>query len=335
MKDFITALPKTELHVHLLGTLTPAQIGFFALKNNSKPPYSSTQEALLAYRSFSNLKQFLQTYACATQVIRTEHDFYDLFYAYALQLAAQGVLHFEIFFEAQSSDGQNINFQTIISGLRAAKIAIKEQLNITCELILCFLRDRSVDEAFTILEQAIEHKDIITAIGLASNERNFPPSHFIELYQQAKAHGFKLCVHAGEDAGPEYIWQTIELLKADRIDHGITCMQDPILVDYLVKHQIPLTVCPLSNIKLGLYKTLKEHPLKTMLAIGLNVSINSDDPAFFGSLLDNFKAAQNSIGLSRSELITCAGNSFEASFVGTATKQRYIAKLNKYIEQNS
>lgn len=331
MEYFITALPKAELHVHLLGTITPEQIFQSAHRNNITPPYTSLQEARTAYRSYSNLKQFLHVYDYAAQVMKTEDDFYDLLYAYAVRLAAQGVLHFEIFFEVQTYYPLGVSFETIINGLRRAKHTIKQQLNISCELILCFLRDRPVEEAFKVLEQSLAYKDIIAAIGLASHERDFPPAHFVELYAQAKAHSFKLCVHAGEDAGPAYIWQALELLHADRIDHGVACLQDQTLVDYLVKNKIPLTVCPLSNIKLGIYNTIEQHPLKHMLAKGLNVSINSDDPAFFGSLLDNFKAAYHAIGLTRSELITCARNSFAASFISASMKQKYVATFEQYI----
>lgn len=333
MEHFIHALPKAELHVHLLGTIEPEQILTFAKKNNITSTYTTIQDIYRAYRSFNNLEEFLVIYDHAAGVMKTEDDFYELLYNYLMRVSHQGTVHVEIFFEIQTYIPFGISFETIINGLHRAQTEAQLNLNITCKLILCFLRDHTQDEAMAILEESMSYKDKIVGIGLAAKELGNPPSKFIELYKQAKIYGYKLCVHAGEEDNTEYIWQAIKLLDVDRIDHGVACMQDPKLVDYLVATQIPLTVCPLSNIQLNFYKKIEEHPLKKMLKAGLRVSINSDDPAFFGSLSKNFTIAHEKGGLTKQELITCAKNSFLSSFISENQKKKYVELLAIYAQQ--
>jgi adenosine deaminase len=330
MHDFIGLLPKAELHVHLLGTLQPEQVIRYAKRNNINLPYGTQQNLQSIYRSCNNLASFLEIYKRTQLVMKTELDFYEQLYTYLELACKQGILHTEIFFEVQPYKAKGIPFSTIINGLYKAKIDAHKNFAISCDLILCFLRDRPEEEALTILEESLAHKEKIIGIGLASNERDYPPSLFIELYKRAKNYSYKLSVHAGEEAGPDYIWQALELLHADRIDHGVACMQDQTLLAHLVKHQIPITVCPLSNIKLGLFNQLKNHPIEKMLETGLLVSINSDDPAFFGSLTENFIAVQQTFSLNNEKCITFARNAFLSSFLDQYKKQEYLSRLNTY-----
>lgn len=333
MHDFISLLPKAELHVHLLGTLQPEQVIRYAKRNNINLPYGTQKNLESAYHSFHDLTSFIEIYKRAQLVLKTELDFYEQLYGYLQQISKQGVLHSEISFEIQPYKMKGISFATIINGLHKAKIDAQKEFAITCDLILCFLRDHPEEEALTILDESLEHKDKIIGIGLASKERNHPPCLFIELYKKAKEYGYRRTVHAGEEAGPDYIWQALELLQADRIDHGVACMQDQALVDHLVKHQIPITACPLSNIKLGIFDQLKNHPIEKMLEAGLLVSINSDDPAFFGTLTENFIAVQRTFSLDNKKCIAYARNAFLSSFLDQHKKQEYLSKLNAYCNQ--
>lgn len=330
MHDFISLLPKAELHVHLLGTLQPEQVIRYAKRNNINLPYGTQKNLQSVYHSCNNLASFLEIYKRTQLVMKTELDFYEQLYGYLEQACNQGVLHIEIFFEVQPYKARGIPFSTIINGLHKAKIDAQRNFNINCDLILCFLRDRPLDEALTILDESLEYKEKIIGIGLASNERDHPPSTFIELYKRAKEYGYRLSVHAGEEAGPDFIWQALELLHAERIDHGIACMKDPTLLTYLVKHQIPITVCPLSNIKLGIFDQLKNHPIEKMLEAGLLVSINSDDPAFFGTLTENFIAVKQTFSLNNEKCIAFARNAFLSSFSVQHKKQEYLSLLNAY-----
>ena len=332
MRHFITELPKAELHVHLLGTMQPAQLLRFAERNHVELPWKTINEVQQAYQSYHDLASFLEVYNKAGLVMQNEQDFYELLYAYLCNATKQNVLHVELFFEAQTYLPRGISFETIIAGLDKARIDAQQAFGIRCELLLCFLRDYSQEPAMEILEQSLDYKDKIIGIGLAGNEKNNPPSKFIKLYKLAKEYGYKLCCHAGEEAGPDYIWEALELLHVDRIDHGIACMQDPRLVAYLNATQIPLTVCPRSNIKLNLFKTMEMYPLKEMLTAGLLVSINSDDPAFFGSLNENFHTAQDDLCMSNNQLIVCARNSFLSAFISAEEKQNYIDTLRAYID---
>lgn len=331
MDHFIQAMPKAELHVHLIGTLDPAHMLQLAQRNNISLPLKTVPQAEHAYQSYTNLKSFLEVYDCAAQVMCTEQDFYDVLYAYLQRASQQGVVYVEIFFEAQAYIPKGITFRTIITGLDKARTDAQQAFNIRCELILCFQREFGQQDALIVLEESVAYKDKIIGIGLAGNEREYPPSLFITLYKQAKKYGYKCDIHAGEDTGPAYIWQAINLLHADRIAHGVQCMQDPTLITYLAEHKIALTVCPLSNIRLGIYEKPEEHPLKQMLEQGLLVSINSDDPAFFGSLYENYKLVHTTLHIDVAHIITCVRNSFLSAFMPQIAKQQYLEKLNAYV----
>lgn len=267
MNQLMSLLPKAELHVHLIGTLTPQTLMQFAQRNKISLPYAHLHEIEQAYRAYTDLASFFDLYNQFAHVMHTEQDFYELLYTYLYSARKQGVIYAEVFFEVQTHITRGITFQEIIKGLDNARNDAQQTFGIECELVLCFIRDFSLESALDILEQSTHFKDKIIGIGLAGNEQNNPPSHFTQLYQQAKAYGYKTCIHAGEESGPEYMWQAIQVLHVDRIAHGIACTQDPQLLSYLIESQLPLTVCPLSNIRLNLFDSLKEHPFKKCLRL--------------------------------------------------------------------
>jgi len=329
--EFIRKLPKAELHVHLEGTLEPTQLLFFADRNNIHLPYKNVDEVKSALYFFYDLASFIAVYRQAIDVLKTERDFYDLVVAYLKKIASQGVLHTEIFIDLQSYTHRNVKSALILNGLHAGLIYAKEHYNISANLILCFLRDLSEEDAFSTLELVRQNKDI-RAIGLASVEKGNPPVKFVNVFKKAREDGYHLVAHAGEEAGADYVWQALQLLQVERIDHGIACMQDPKLIQYLVEKKIPLTVCPLSNVALNCVPSIKEHPLKKMYDAGLMVTINSDDPAFFkGYIDDNYQAVMENLNFSCAELIDCARNSFMASFITEAQKKEFIQKLDEYV----
>jgi len=332
---FILQLPKAELHVHLAGTLTPEQTMTFAQRNHLPIPFQSLEGIKKAYHSFDDLESFIELYNTVNKVLQTEEDFYDLTYAYLKNAATEHVLHAEIFFEVQTHLPRGIQFATVINGLHRASIQAEQDIGITSNFILCFLRNLSQEEAFAILDMSLAYKDYIVGIGLAGQEKGYPPSAFADVFKKAKEAGYKLCAHAGEDVGPDYIWQAIRLLNVDRIDHGVQCVKDPTLVAYLRETELPITVCPLSNKALGIVANLADHPLKKMCAASLNVSINSDDPPFFGGMINaNYQAAYDFIGLSKEQLIACARNSIRASFVSETKKNRMLKRLEHAINTN-
>ncbi len=331
---FIHHMPKAELHVHLAGTLTPEQIMIFAQRNHLHIPFETLEDIKNAYRSFNDLESFIKLYNTVNKVLQTEEDFYDLAYAYLKKAAAEHVLHAEIFFEVQTHLPRGIQFATVINGLHKASMQAEHDVGITSSFILCFLRNLSQEEAFVILDMSLAYKDYIVGIGLAGQEKGYPPSAFADVFKKAKEAGYKLCAHAGEDVGPDYIWQAIRVVNVDRIDHGVQCIKDPTLIAYLRKTELPITVCPLSNKALGIVADLADHPLKQMCDAGLNVSINSDDPPFFGGMINaNYQAAYEHIGLSKEQLIACARNSIRASFVSEKDKKQMLKKLEKNFTQ--
>jgi len=333
-KQFITNLPKAELHVHSEGTMEPAQLLLFAERNNISIPDGLLDPSKTKY-IFSNYQGFLDAYIQATNVLQKEQDFYELTLAYLKKASEQGVLHTEIFFDIQTYFPRNIDPKIIIYGMDRAFIQAKKLYGIDGAMIMCFLRHLSEEDAFKALEIAYEHKDKIVGIGLASLEQGNPPSKFERAFARAREYGFHIVAHAGECL-PKIIHDTVTLLKVERIDHGVLCMQDAQLVQELVQKQIPITVCPLSNIVLGIFKTLHDHPLKKMLDTGLMVTINSDDPAFFGGYIaDNYLAVGQALGLTCHDLILCARNSFIASFVADDVKRRYLETLDEYVAEHS
>jgi adenosine deaminase len=325
MDSLVQTLPKAELHIHIEGSLEPEMMFNLAQRNGVKLPYGSVAEVRNAYQ-FENLQSFLDLYYAGAQVLQTEQDFYDLTWAYLQKCAQQTVRHTEIFFDPQTHTDRGIPFEVVHSGITQALKDGQNQLGVSSALILCFLRHLSAEAAMATLEQALPYGDSFVAVGLDSSEMGHPPSKFQVVFDRARAEGFLTVAHAGEEGPPEYIWEAIRLLKVSRVDHGVRCVEDPVLVDYLVEHQIPLTVCPLSNVKLCVFDTMAQHNLKQLLDLGLCVTVNSDDPAYFGGYLnENFEAIHSALQLSEDQLHQLAQNSFKASFLDAAKQQEYLA----------
>ncbi len=331
MKEFISGLPKAELHLHIEGTLEPELMFALAKRNQIKLPFQEISEVKAAYQ-FADLQSFLKIYYQATQVLLHEEDFFDLTWEYIKKINTQNVQHVEIFFDPQTHLARNVAFETVISGIAHALKKANEEFNISSHVIACFLRDLSEENALSVFEKVCEHQDKIIGIGLDSAERDNPPSKFKELYAKAKSLGFHRVAHAGEEGPPAYIWEAIEILDAQRIDHGIRCIEDPVLVNFLSARKIPLTVCPFSNVKLQVVDALKDHPLKILLEKNLCVTINSDDPAYFGGYIDaNYECSAQILDISKNELIKLAENSFNASFLDDQNKQKYLTNIQNYL----
>ncbi len=322
------ALPKAELHVHIEGTFEPAQIFEFAQRNNVKLAYPSVAALEEAYK-FTDLQSFLNLYYAAMAAIRTERDFEELATAYLQRAQSQGVKHAEIFFDPQAHLERGLSFDTVINGLWAALQRSSSDFGITTALIMCFLRDQPEASAMQTLEFALPHRDKIIAVGLDSAELGNPPSKFQAVFDRARAAGFLTVAHAGEEGPPEYVWEALNLLKVSRVDHGVRSMEDPMLVKHLAQTQIPLTVCPLSNVRLRVVDRMQDHPLKRMMDAGLRCTVNSDDPAYFGGYVaDNYSAVYDALQLTDDDLVQLARNSFTSSFMDDATKQRYIDEID-------
>ena len=335
MKEFIQNLPKAELHLHIEGTLEPEMMFELAQRNGIDLPYKSVSEVKEAY-NFENLESFLDIYYQGSQVLQTERDFYDLTWAYLQKAAEQNVRHTEIFFDPQTHTDRGISFETVYKGIYQALQDGRDKLGISSQLILSFLRHLTQEEAFATLEQALPYKDTMVAVGLDSAERDNPPSKFQEVFHKAQAEGFLTVAHAGEEGPPEYIWEAINLLNVSRIDHGVRSMEDPELIGYLVDKQIPLTVCPLSNIELNVFGSMAEHNLRKLLKQGICVTLNSDDPAYFGGYIaENYQAAQSALDLTTKELYQIAKNSFQASFISPEAKFKLITELEDYCQNTS
>ncbi|MBA2654684.1 MAG: adenosine deaminase [Gammaproteobacteria bacterium] len=329
MEDLICLLPKAELHIHIEGTLEPELMFKLAQRNKIKLPYANVQTLKKAYQ-FSNLQSFLDVYYQGTQVLVNEEDFFDLTWAYLSKMAKQNVKHVELFFDPQTHLARNISFDTVVKGIIKALDKAEQELDITSHLLLCFLRDLPEANTFAILEKALDYQKKIVGIGLDSAEVGNPPSKFKNIFKKAKELGFRRVAHAGEEGPVEYIWEALNILDVERIDHGIRCMEDPALVSLLVNRQIPLTVCPLSNVMLKAVVSLEKHPLKLMLAQNLCVTVNSDDPAYFnGYISDNYRDVQDKLHLNNSELIRLAKNSFTAAFLTDQQKRNYIHSIDQ------
>ncbi|MGK2857228.1 MAG: adenosine deaminase [Thermoanaerobaculia bacterium] len=313
MREFIESLPKAELHLHIEGTLEPELMFELARRNGIALRYASV-EALRAAYQFSDLQSFLDIYYEGAGVLQKRDDFADMAMAYFRKAASQGLKHAEIFFDPQTHTSRGIRYETVIRGLQDAQQRAKSELGVTSALILCFLRHLSEDEAMSTLDEALPFREAIVAVGLDSSERGHPPSRFARVFERARAEGLLAVAHAGEEGPPEYIWEALDILKVKRIDHGVRCIEDPRLVQRLVDEQIPLTVCPLSNVKLRVFDTLRDHNLKKLLDLGVKVTINSDDPAYFGGYIgENYIQTAEALGLTREEIERVAKNSFEAS----------------------
>jgi adenosine deaminase len=323
----IPALPKAELHVHIEGTLEPQLIFELAERNKIPLAFSSVEALDDAYR-FADLQSFLNVYYEGMKVLRSEQDFCDLTLAYMRRVQQQSVKHTEIFFDPQMHMLHGVAFETVVEGISAA-LSRAGEYGMSAALIMCFLRDLPAQSAMQTLELALPYAGRIVAVGLDSAEIGNPPSKFTEVFQRARAEGFLAVAHAGEEGPPAYVWEALDLLKASRIDHGVRSLEDARLVETLRQRQVPLTVCPLSNVRLGVVKRLSDHPLKQMLEAGLRATVNSDDPAYFsGYIDDNYREAALALGLSNAELIALAKNSFLASFLDDAAKQRHLSAID-------
>jgi adenosine deaminase len=328
---FLKGLPKAELHLHIEGTLEPELAFRLAQKHGVVLPYSSVEQLRGAYQ-FEDLQSFLDIYYAGASVLRDADDFCALTEAYLRKAHEQGVVHVEIFFDPQTHSERGVAFSTVLEGITRALRAGQEQFGITHRLILCFLRHLSAADAMRTLEEALPYKSSIAAVGLDSSEKGHPPSKFVAVFDRARREGFLTVAHAGEEGPPEYIYEALDLLKVKRIDHGVRCEEDPRLVDRLVRERMPLTVCPLSNIKLKVFGNVEAHNIKRLLERGLCVTVNSDDPAYFGGyLLENLVAIEQGLDLTQAELTALARNSFEASFLEPADKRRWLAAVDAYV----
>ena len=327
--ELIQALPKAELHVHIEGTFEPELMFAIAQRNQIQIPYQSVEEVKQAY-NFHNLQSFLDIYYAGANVLVHEQDFYDLAWAYFEKCAEDKVVHTEMFFDPQTHTERGVEFATVIAGLKRACQDAQQKLGISSQLIMCFLRHLSEEKAFETLEQALPFKDEIIAVGLDSSEVGHPPAKFERVFAKAREAGFLIVAHAGEEGPPEYVWEALDLLKVNRIDHGVRSEEDKQLMARLIAEKMPLTVCPLSNLKLCVVNDMKEHNICRLLQQGVHVTVNSDDPSYFGGYMnDNFIAIQQALDLSNEELKQLATNSFEASFISDQEKQKWIAEIKK------
>lgn len=334
IRDFIYKIPKAELHLHIEGSFEPELMFSIAKRNNIKIKFNSVEEVKAAYE-FNNLQEFLDIYYEGAGVLIHEQDFYDMTWAYLEKIAAENVLHTEIFFDPQTHTERGISFDVALNGIHKAMEDGQKKLGITYKIIMCFLRHLDEDSAMETLELALKHKDKIIGVGLDSGELGNPPSKFQKVFKKAGDEGFKLVAHAGEEGPAEYVWEALDLLNVSRIDHGNRSMDDEKLVARLAAEQMPLTLCPLSNLKLRVIKDMKDYPLKAMMEKGLMCTLNSDDPAYFGGYLsENYEAVHNAIGLSKEEITELAKNSFQASYLSDFEKQIYIDEVEKFYLEN-
>jgi len=325
--EFIKKTPKAELHLHIEGTLEPDHMFALAKRNNIQIPFTNVNDVKSAY-NFINLESFLKIFYQGSKVLVKEQDFFDLTWAYALKCKEDNVVHTEIFFDPQSHVNRGINFDTVINGIHKALQKANKEFGLTFKIIMCFLRHLDEKAGFEMLDQASAHKEKIVGVGLDSSEIGNPPSKFKKLFEKAIERGFLTVAHAGEEGSPEYIWEALDHLKVKRIDHGVQCLKDKRLIDKLRNSQTPLTVCPLSNIKLQVFKKLEEHNLKKMLDQKLMVMINSDDPAYFGGYINkNLIECQAALNLSMNEVKTLLINSFKSSFLKEEEKRKWISKI--------
>ena len=331
MKTFIENMPKAELHLHIEGTFEPELMFEIAQRNGIELPYDDVEALRKAY-NFSQLQDFLDIYYQGMNVLQTEQDFYDLTWAYLERIHAENVLHTEIFFDPQGHTSRGLAFETALNGIYSALQDGQQQLGISFGVIMCFLRHLDADDAMATLEQALLHKDKIIGVGLDSSELGHPPEKFTAVFEKAKAEGFRIVAHAGEEGPPEYVYQALDLLKVERIDHGNRALEDGALTKRIAAEGLALTVCPLSNLKLCVVDDLKNHPIRKMLEAGLKATMNSDDPAYFGGYMnENFLQLTEALSLSKDEVVTLARNGFDAAFVSEDQKQAMIEKLDAYV----
>ncbi|MHB1513021.1 MAG: adenosine deaminase [Acidiferrobacter sp.] len=327
--EFACRMPKAELHVHIEGTLEPDLAFAAARRNGLVLPYPS-EEALHAAKAFTDLQSFLDLYYACADVLRTSRDFADLMLAYLERAHRDGVVHAEIFFDPQTHTARGIPFDVVMEGLNAGRVEGVRRFGIGSRLILCFLRHLSEDEAFATLAQAQQFLDDIDGFGLDSSERGHPPSKFARVFARVRALGKPVVAHAGEEGPASYITEALDLLEAVRIDHGVRALEDPAVVRRLAAEGIALTVCPLSNVRLCVFPTMKDHVLPALMAAGVRVTINSDDPAYFGGYMnDNIRAVDAAFGFDGATWAAIGRNSIEASFAAPADKARWLADIER------
>ena len=328
---WLNGLPKIELHLHIEGTLEPELLFKLAKRNSIQLPFNSVNEVKKAYQ-FSNLQDFLDIYYQGAEVLLHKQDFYDLTWAYLLMCKQQNVIHVEPFFDPQTHTVRGVSFETIVSGIAEALADGKGKLGITSRLIMCFLRHLSEESAIETLKSSEQFTDVIYGVGLDSAEMGNPPEKFINVFTKAKGMGYKLVAHAGEEGPASYIWSSLDVLNVQRIDHGIRAIDDPDLMLRLIESQMPLTICPLSNVKLRVFDTMASHTILDMLDLGVCVTVNSDDPSYFGGYMtENFLALYDSLELSRDQAIRLINNSIDASFAEGSRKKELSNLLQTYI----
>ena len=331
LEDFIRGLPKAELHLHIEGSLEPEQMFEFARRNGVELPFADVEAVRAAY-AFSNLQDFLDIYYQGARVLLTQQDFHDLTMAYFRRIAADGARHAEIFFDPQTHTERGVAFAVVAEGLLAGMAQAEVELGVSSKLILSFLRHLSEDAAFDTLAQAEPYLDRIVGVGLDSSELGHPPEKFARVFAAARAKGLKIVAHAGEEGPPDYVYQALDLLEVDRIDHGNRALEDDVLTERLAREGMTLTVCPLSNLKLCVVDDLTSHPLRTMLRLGLRATINSDDPAYFGGYLgQNWLETAQALDLSRDELVTLARNSFTGTVLAPDEIAAHLAAIEAYV----
>ncbi|QTD54710.1 adenosine deaminase [Parasphingorhabdus cellanae] len=328
---FIAGIPKAELHLHIEGSLEPEMMFALAQRNAIDIPFASAEEVRKAY-AFSNLQDFLDIYYQGMNVLRTEEDFYDLTMAYFRRIHADNAIHAEIFFDPQGHTERGVAFSIAIDGILRALDDAQSGLNISSQLIMCFLRHLSEEDALATLEKATPYLDRIAGVGLDSSELGHPPSKFTKAFAKAKALGLKAVAHAGEEGPPDYVWEALDVLKIERMDHGNRSLEDPRLVERLRDNQMTLTVCPLSNLSLCVVNDLRDHPLKKMLDLGLRATVNSDDPSYFGGYLnDNYEATASALDLDKDDIVALAKNSFRGSFLDEEAISRSLRDIDDYV----
>jgi adenine deaminase len=331
LRDLVRGMPKAELHIHIEGSLEPELIFEMAERNGVSLSYPSV-DALRAAYAFTDLQSFLDIYYAGASVLLKEQDFYDMTMAYLRRAEADNVRHTEIFFDPQTHTARGVDFGTVIDGIHRAC----QDSPVSASLIMCFLRHLSEEEALQTLEQSLPYRDKFIGVGLDSSESGHPPEKFARVFARCRELGLHLVAHAGEEGPPEYIRTALDLLKVERIDHGVRSLEDPALVQRLARERVPLTVCPLSNVKLCVFDEMAQHNLGKLIDAGLMVTINSDDPAYFGGYMNaNFEAAFDALNLTREHAMLLARNGFEASFLDMHTKQRFLREVDTYFNEHT
>jgi adenosine deaminase len=331
LETLIGKLPKCELHIHIEGSLEPEMMFALARRNNVRLPYESVEALRQAYQ-FGNLQDFLNVYYQGMSVLITEQDFYDLAFAYLERAHADNVRHVEMFFDPQGHTSRGIAFATVVEGLSRAIVDARQKLGIEASLIMCFLRHLDEADAERTLDAALAFKDRIVGVGLDSTERGNPPSKFRHVFGRARDAGFFLCAHAGEEGPASYVWEALDVLGVARVDHGNHSLDDEVLVGRLAREQVPLTVCPLSNLRLKVVPDLAQHPLRRMMDKGLMVTVNSDDPAYFGGYVNqNYVAVAGALALDRAEVAAIVRNGFNASQMSAPAKDKALAEVDRVL----